>query len=460
MMASLTAALLGSSVRAEQAPLVTLADSFAAQWPYISSTARFNAIVCSRRAGKSSAAVRRAAAVLAARPGARVLYLTLVRRNARKYFWAPMRDYLRAHGCPHEANESGEKGLTITALGGYMEAGSCDDASDIEKARGDQWDLVIIDEAQAFRDEVIRALIDEAILPSLGDRRGSLDVLGTPPPAGPIGYLYDVYTGGAFARHHWTLFENPHFPVGEVEELCKARGLTPDHAIYKREFLGEFIVDPDSLVYEYEAGRNDRPATLEASDTWRYSLGIDLGFQDRDAIVVLGWRRDDSQHRLYEVESWQQNHLDVDALAAKFLEIYRRWHPVSVIGDTGGHGAVKVLKSLEARLGGVVTIGSKPGPGLLLTSIGLMNDDLRTGRLLLDQRGPIAHDAKLVTWKPGEIKQTVSDSYHSDITEACRYALWGARHYKGKDAPPPPTLEKQRYDAWKRQLQREKRPWS
>jgi hypothetical protein len=413
------------------------------QWDYVSAASRFNVVVCSRRAGKSEGAVRRAARVLLSTPGARVCYVTLIRRNCRKYFHMPLLNLLRAK---HAAVKANEAELTLLLPNGsYAQAFSCSDASDVETVLGDKWDLAIVDEAQSMRDDVISELVDRALLPSLLDRRGSLDLLGTPPPGGEVGYFWRVFSGGEFVRHRWTLFDNPWIPSNEVQELLDARALTTDHAIYKREFLGQFIVDPDSLVFEYAPGRNDLPAELPDPDNrevWRYAMGLDLGFQDRDAISVLGWRKDDPEHHVYDRWRWQKNHQDVDQLAAVFVEAYKRWHPIAIVGDTGGHGAVKVLKSLEARLGGVQML---PKPTNLLDSIGLTNDELRTGRMLVESKGIIAQDFKLTTWKAGKRGQEISEAYHSDILAALRYALHAAQHYRGKAAAPPETLDQKRY---------------
>lgn len=434
---------LGSPQQATRQP-VSESESFPQQWQYIASTDRFQVVVCSRRSGKTIGAVKRALRICET-AGARVLYLTMIRRNARKYFFDPIIN-LAAGAAVNQTD------LTVKfPNGAYIEAGSCLDEGDVDRHRGDAWNLVILDEAQSFRDHVMRRLIDEVIMPSLAERRGSLDLLGTPPPAGPVGYLYEVWKEQRFARRHWTLFENPFFPRGEIEEVCRVRGLTPEHPIYRREYLGEFAVDTESLVYTYDAQKNAAPERPEpANPQWRYSMGIDLGFQDRDAIVVLGWRRDDPDHRLWECYSWQKNHLDVDQLAVEVVATYKRFRPESIVGDTGGHGAVKVLKSLSARLGDVA-IASKPAS--VADSIALVNDDLRAGRLLLRPGGDIVHDMALVTWQ-STAKDEVSDSYHSDVLDACRYAHWGARHYLGKAPAPPPTLDELRMQrsAWRRQV--------
>ena len=432
-------------------PTVNEQDSFPAQWRYVAADSRFNCLACSRRAGKTGGEVRRAARVMLGKAGARVLYVALVRKNARKHFFLPLRAFLAEKGCPATVNET-EMSLRLPN-GSYCECDSCDDVGDIEKFRGDQWDLIIIDEAQGFGDSLIRQLVDEALLPSLVDRKGSLDLSGTPPARGPVGYFYEVFSGGLFQPYHWTLFDNPHLDGTEVAELIRVRGLTPEHPIYRREFLGEFFVDTESLVYEYQVGRNDFSERPDPdSPQWRYSMGVDLGFSDRDAICVLGWRKDDPEHRIYECWSWQKNHLDVDQLASVFVEAVKKWKPQTIVGDTGGHGAVKVLKSLQARLSGY-EIAVKPAD--LLASIALVNDEFRTGRLLVDPNGPIAHDAKLTTWADGKLKREVSDSFHSDILDAMRYAHHGAQNWRGKAPPAPKSLDQLRYERSQERRRRE-----
>jgi hypothetical protein len=53
--------------------------------------------------------------------------------------------------------------------------------------------------------------------------------------------------------------------------------------------------------------------------------------------------------------------------------------PSTATGDHGGHGATKTMKSVEKVLG--LPIKGKPGD--VMVSVGLVNDDLRSARLLL-----------------------------------------------------------------------------
>jgi hypothetical protein len=148
---------------------------------------------------------------------------------------------------------------------------------------------------------------------------------------------------------------------------------------------------------------------------------------------VKGWRRDDPEFHLCEAWTWQKNHQDYLDLADVFLSAVKTWHPVRIVGDTGGHGATKVIKSLESQMPGFGMIEKKPAS--VPDSIALYNDDMRMGRQLFDPNGIIVADMKLTTWDPGKRGQKVSKAFHSDILDADRYAHSCAYHWAGK-APP------------------------
>lgn len=161
----------------------TLADSFPPQWEYVTSSALFNAVCCSRRAGKTVGAVLRTARLLATKPGSRVHYVTLIRRNCRKYFWWPLQAELARLGWKFEANETDL--ILQVENGSWVQAIGVDDIGGVKAVKGDRTDLFMLDEAQENLDDVMRALIDVAATPMLTDTGGMLDLLGTVPETEP-----------------------------------------------------------------------------------------------------------------------------------------------------------------------------------------------------------------------------------------------------------------------------------
>ena len=118
----------------------------------------------------------------------------------------------------------------------------CDDRSEIDKFRGQPFKRALIDEAQKYG-PWLRELITESIDPGLADLQGTLALSGTPSPT-PIGYFYEVTTGGVKGyapAHHWTVLDNPYMPHARayLEEQRELNGWTEDSPTYRREWLGE-----------------------------------------------------------------------------------------------------------------------------------------------------------------------------------------------------------------------------
>ena len=427
------------------------------QWEYETSEAKFKLLFCSRRAGKTSGIKRRSVRRAVERAGYKKLYVTLIRRNCKKLFWRPVLQDLRDRRIEFEADEVNM--ICRLANGSVIEATSCDDSRGAGKIRGDFYDEVEIDEAQEPNDDILEPLVEEVLFPSIIERGGQLTLAGTPPDS-MVGYFVDRLNDPRWTRFGWSMFDNKYIPRSQIDEMIAAKGLTPEHPVYQREILGLPVVDPDKIVYEYDRKRNHfDPAALEREEpTWRYAMGLDLGFQDSDAIVIVGWRRDDGDRRVYTVYQWRANHLDVEVLAAKVAEVYQQFRPSVIIGDHGGHAAQKILKTLEARLKVMI----QPKPADVNVSIGLVNDDLRNGRLFVEDRTPLVKDLGLVTWHidPATQKRVANKrGYHSDLADAFRYAHWGARHWAAKAPKPEPTRDERRDRAWRDELRRMQDPW-
>ncbi len=426
----------GLQLEAHGPRLPNALDSFPQQWDYVSSSARFKLVLCGRRSGKTTGCRLRTRLRALERPGYRKLYVTLIRRNCRKLFWRPMLSELQAAGIPFEANEVDM--IARLGNGSVIEATSCDDVRSAGKIRGDFYNEVEVDEAQEPHDDVVEPLCEEVIFPMLIDRGGEMSLLFTPPDV-MAGYVVDRLTDPRWTRFGWSMFDNRFIPREQIQEMVDAKGLTPQHPVYQREILGLPVVDPEALAYEYNAHRNGFEAgdVDFTGDQWRHAMGIDLGFQDKDAIVVVAWRRDDEERRLYVRHCWQDNHQDVDQLTVKVREAMAEYRPSWIVGDTGGHGAVKVLETLKNRMG--VNIQGKPSG--LMESVGLVNDDLRTGRLLVPAGSDLAKDMMLVTRSvdPRTGRLTINKrGYHSDLTEALRYAHHSARHFAARAPKPEP----------------------
>lgn len=528
------AGLFDSDIESDESdhgPRVPSEDStFVRAWEYETSTAKTNVVMCGRRGAKTSTARRRALRRLA-QPGKRVLYITLIKDNCRDLFWTPLKFLMRTLGWSYIPNE---QSLSMTLPNGsFLKCRGVDNVNTLDKIRGDNWSLVIIDECQANKDDILRVLVEQVLSAALVDQGGDLDLLGSAPPVDD-GFFAEQFNNPKKKAFNWSIFANPFIPLentlGELaerglisderiqyirEKVNAAQGpedikaledeladLEKDNPIFIREYLGRLVEDPELRAYEFNRDRNlYDPDTVDfRGDKWRNAWGLDLGWEDHDAIVVGSWRTDDVERRLYVRFRWQMDHRHIDQLAG-VLEAVKKVYPGAAVGDHGGHGATKVLETLKARL----RVAFQRKPPDVSTSVGLVNDDFRVRRLLLPNKDVetariLAAHAELMasgldyTGRPrqpeldaevakiikqggdadlaGELrkvtktidartKQVVINKkgFHSDLSEANRYMHHAARHWSARAPKPEPTLSELRAKAEQRRRQQQRNPW-
>lgn len=451
--------------------LVSLADSFQPQWAMINDDARAICLMCSRRAGKTEGLQWLVLKKAQETSGFRVLYIHHTREVAKQQFFEPLREKIKAKKIAETDHDETVVNVTF-GRNCFVQVVGCDKEKEVGKKLGFKWDLIIIDECQEFKDAILVRLVDKTILPTLIDKGGRLILAGTPAEV-EAGLWYKAIMGqyeeGGFRQHRWTLLENPHITRENIVETMAIRGFKIDFSnvdnndiLIQREIFGRQVIDPALLAYCYQRGElfNDWPVggiPDVNSDQWRYAMGIDIGGanegNDRDAVVVLGWMMNDPEHRLWEREAWEETELDSEEFCRRVLATYRRWRPMmAVCGDTGGAGANKALATVSNRAGGI-DFTSKPTSVDL--SMRLLNDEFRSGRLKINPLGLIARDAKICT---------KSETYHSDIMAALRYAhhctySYLAKAEKPKEKNPDKEHAERRRQAWREEQERNSNPW-
>ena len=423
---------------------------FTSQWGLITCVLLAICLLCSRRAGKTAGLVYRTAKLSWENPGRRTLYIHHTLENGRNQFFratsagganpeVALLDVLDKHGIAYEEDNVN---VNVTLENGaFVQIVGCDNLAQVRKKLGYHWDEVIVDEAQDFDHDLLDLLIKKTLLPTLIDTMGTLIMSGTPADV-EAGLWFETINNPRFAHLQWTMMENPIISMEAIVESMGKAGYTIDFAnprnndpLVQREVFGLQVVDHRDLIHPYSDEKNAYPITgipeLE-SKTWRYAMGIDIGGaeegNDRDAVVILGWRMDDPKHQIYEREAWEERQLDSEEFCERVVATYFAWHPMmSVCGDTGGAGANKDLAWMSKRMAGMEFT---PKPTSVDLSTRMLNDELRSGRMKVDPKGLIARDAKLCTRK---------SKYHSDVMPAARYALHGAFNWLAKELPPPPN---------------------
>lgn len=374
---------------------------FDKQLEFIADESKRKVACNSRRSGKTVTCAVHLVHTAVTLKGVNCLYITLSRLNAKRIIWRELCD-LNARFKLHAKENLSE--LTLEFLNGsriYLAGAS--DESEIEKFRGMALKLVYIDEAQAFKSYLER-LIHEVLSPALYDYDGELCLIGTPPPV-CAGVFFDAYHQKegykGFKPFHWTIFDNPFIEKKSgktVEALInadlEAKGLPREHPTIQREIYGRFVEDSSALVYQYDETRNlldEDPNHYSASRCY-FSIGVDLGFDDADAIIVWQWREHDPTLRL--VYEFKKSKLSLTELAAILTDLQAKYPNARKVIDTGGLGK-KITEELVTRY----KIHLEPAEKVRkMEYIALMNEDLRKGLIKVPKGSKLLEEWRLLQW--------------------------------------------------------------
>jgi len=409
-------------MREQSRPRFRLAEfCFPKQLAFIEDESPYKTAVCSRRAGKTTACAAHLIDSALKNKGSTNLYITLSRLNAKRIIWSELRRI------NHEFKLQGNPNDTELFLefpnGSKIFLTGAKDQREIEKFRGIAVKLVYIDEAQSFK-PYIKELIDDVIGPSLIDYAGTLCLIGTPGPV-PAGYFHEcAVQSKEWSHHSWTFWDNPFIeiksgmPHSEIlaREL-KRRGVAADDPSIQREWFGKWVLDTSSLLLNYDEIKNhydELPPNLE------YILGVDLGFEDADALAVVGWNGDSPN--IYLVEEIVQNKQGLTELAELIRSIQSRYKLQKIVMDEGALGK-KIAEEFRRRFQIPVHPAEKTRK---MENVTFLNDALRGGRFKAKRQSQFAQETFLVeidreASTPDRLR--LKDSFHSDIIDAVLYAF-------------------------------------
>lgn len=418
-----------------------------------------------RRGGKTEGFVLHALKVMQANPGCRIPYIALTRKSAENILWRTIEKINDRLGLGLEPRKSD---LTWRAPNGAeLFLIGANKTDEVEKLRGQAFHLVGIDEAGSFRATLLDTLVRDVLTWCLMDHNGTLVLVGTP-GAACVGYFHDACTGKipGWDVSHWTCLDNPHIPHAEewLAELREHHGWAEDDPSYLREAMGRWVKDRDSLVYKWEPGRNgvgSMPAGYSPdSDAWTHVIGIDYGYVDACAWVVLAFRRirRSGDKGVYAVESFKRTGLLPDEAASLTNDLVNKYNPARVVGDAGGLGK-PYLEEARRRWGLPIVPADKSRKQ---AQIELVNDALRASRLhvILDCNRDLIAEMEILQWDlervavtagglvRHELRRVIDQRFEDHLCDAAQYA-YGATYAYLNEAPaekPPPDRSRDAFD--------------
>jgi len=454
-------------------PVIVLEDRLIPQQlNFIRSKSRFKVARCSRRAGKSTALAFYLRDTALAGTQFHCAYVGKTIAVAVKTIWDAIKLLVTESKDNVKINET-EHWVYFYDTKSYIWLFGANDSKQIEKIRGLFFKLAVIDEAQMFP-AYLKKLIDEVIGRALGVLEGTLCLTGTPNPS-CSGVFYDSDKSEGWESHYWTWQDNHYFvnkamgqnpllkePLDIMRESLKRRGVSESDPIAQREWFGVWAKSEDLQVYKWtEANHFEQLPNFQ----FKCVLGVDLGFNDSDAIVVLGFNED--YRETYVLEEFKCAKLDITALAHEIHRLKAKWNPYYMVIDGGALGK-KINEELNQRHNLYLDSADKTNKAAFIE---LLNSDLRLGYAKIKRNSGLANEMVKLCWDEEDFEEGkyTEDSYEDNhLCDAYLYAWRYVYTYAWKEKPPEPKPDDVGYSDYiaqkqlqdfvnKKQIEREKR---
>lgn len=426
----------GAYIKAPAAPIIEPFKLekflFDKQLKFVQDPRPYKVAVCSRRAGKTVACAAHLIDTALNNPGVVCLYITLSRNNAKKLIWREMQKIVKQHAI-NVTEDQTELSMSFDNES-IIYCSGAKDSSEIEKFRGLALKIVYVDECQSFRG-YIQELIDDVLAPALMDYAGTLCLIGTPGPV-PAGFFAEVagevqekkQVAESWSHHSWTFFDNPFITQKSgkthqelLDRELRRRGVNSGDPSIQREFYGRWVLDSNSLWIRYNNKLNHYDnLPIITPHKWVYIMGIDLGYEDADAIAVLAWS--EKEKATYLVEERIVTKQGITELVQQIQDLNKIYDCSKMIIDEGGLGK-KLAEEMRRRHHIPVQAADKARKQ---ENVEFLNDCLRSSVFKAKAQSRFAQDSMLVEIDrdkstPDKIK--ISDKYHSDIIDAVLYAF-------------------------------------
>lgn len=352
-------------------------------------------------------------------PNVMMPYIALTRDSAKHIMWPILIEASERLGVECDFIES-KLECVIRQTGASIKLFGADMPNFINRLKGIKTPLAAVDESQDFKAH-LEALVENILIPRTSEYDdGQVVLTGTPGPV-PRGYFYDASQGkNGYSVHKWSLFDNPYFPTARqfVQSLIEKKAWRPDNPTLLREYYGQWVLDTEALLIQYYPDLNDYNE-LPISD-WVYILGIDLGFNDADALAVIAWS--EKYPATYLVDEIVVEKQGLTELVEQIKLLESKYKISKMVIDEGGLGK-KLAEELRRRHHIPVQPADKARK---MENIGFLNDALRTGRFKAKLNSRFTQDSYFLQKdkeKTTPDRIVVKSTFHSDIIDAVLYAF-------------------------------------
>lgn len=414
--------------------------TFDKQTAFIQDLAKFKAALCTRRAGKSYGDGLELFDNAYNTESVSCLYVALTRDSAKRIMFRDVLGTINKRMGLNAKPNLTDLTWTLPNQSTIYLLGMDSSPEEAEKALGQKFKKVVIDEAGSFRRD-LRQIIYGILSPACADLGGTISMTGTPTSL-TKGFYFDVVNGKepGWSNHQWSAFDNPYMAVNwqkEIDDLIAKNPLVIETPWFKQMYLGQYVVDESKLVYRFSEARN---STAQLPDGLNYVLGVDLGFDDPSAFSVVGYSR--SSPNLYIVETYKKSGMIISDVAERIKYYQQRYNPYKIVID---NAAKQSVEELRRRFSLPLTPAEKAGKSEFIE---IMNSEMIQGRIkALPENELLFEEYANLIWDEKSTRREEHPACDNHLTDATLYAWRYCFQYLFQPAAPKMN-EQQKLDLW------------
>jgi len=299
------------------------------------------------------------------------------------------------------------------------------DIPNANKEYGFKIKLVIIDEPHTIKTNILQHYIENACMWGLSDLDGEM-CLTFNPPHFPHPYIRKELKNKENLIIQTNIFDNTKLREKRgnlienfIDKERKRRGLKKgeEDNRFRRDVYGEYLEDTDSLVFRVKEERNFF-VDLPQNDIFEKVMGIDIGWDNADAIVVLYYSRKNGI--IYVVEEFEKTKQTIDVLMGhiKRIENQHGTIPFKII-DKGGLGKKMTMDTFDKY--GVDLITAEKSEKL--TYVEFMRAEIDAGRMKFKKNSELVKEFDQIIYDEKKEKLDEKEGYHSDLLDATLYSF-------------------------------------
>ena len=416
-----------------------ISGCFAVQRDAINDASSLRAWQTDRRAGKTTACMTEFFQEGRTRES-EYAYIALTRKSAKRIAWGMAKKINRMYSCGALFLE--QELRIVLPSGSACTIYGADRPHWTDLLFGQKLRRVYIDEAAFFSID-LRHFIYDVLDPCVADERGTITMVSRPGHVN-AGFFYDVMHGkeGGWSARRWSWRDNTYARDAIEERLAKRIAENPDYAnspSYRRNWCGEWVSELGERVYHYADEVNGLHEDFETKEGDEYILGLDLGWHDATAFVLVTWSK--RHDKVVILDSFSQPEMLLDKVAARVRAYIHEYPGLLIVGDPGRRDA---FEELRQRYDLPIFAADKSDKRYWIDQI---NNDLSAGKIQVEhpEQSKLVEEWMDLVWEHRRHRRMIeSPGRANDCADSFLYAYrkcWHFTHTDQSEAPKPGTKE-------------------